>query len=1183
MTASPFFMRTLAAAVRIVMEMSWQGSLIILLALGLRGMLGGRVPARWRHALWWLVLARLLIPAFAWPHGPASLRNVAVFDRPVEQVQRLMRPAVPNHRLPHALTAPPLSLVPQGTREETTAATNVKTSARGAASAMPSLWNVAAVVWLAGTLTYGVWVLAGTLWWRGRLRSEAIPTDPAVEDTWEACCAKLNLRRPPRLRTTTLVGSPALLGWWRPQLLIPARPPVSFTARDWEHVFLHEIAHLRRRDHWAQAVQLLTLGVHWFNPLVWIGARALQADRELATDEQALRWVTPDGAWAYGETLIKSLTGDRRSATPAPGLVLGILEDGLPQLRRRLQRIAAFAPGRAWGGSALGLAAVLGLATVVLGQSPPPAPSAATLALYADLTPAEMLYAAARRDDFPVMQKALDDGADPSATGDSRREHTALTATAAEHHLDALRWLLEKGARLNDLQPGEPSTALSAALRNGWMDAADYLIAQGAECDPRVLAAAKGDTAAIDAWLTGDHPDPHLLKCAIEVAAPNGQAEIFGRLYDAILAQPGQQRWSVDNNVTTRTVARGQRAVMEELMRRDPRLSKDVLRLSTWAVQSPGMREWMIAHGRDVPEASDNEWLIEHSEHGDLPEMRELLAKKDVDVNHRGESGWTPLTKASITGRAKGIKLLLAHGADPNLARFPGTADYTPLTFAANPAAADALLAGGADLHGKTFNGQGNAMSYNLGTGGTPMVKYFLDHGLLPGQKDGESTPTLFDATTAEIAEALIKRGASVNARDERGDSALMHLVTQHWDASGGVRVLLAHGADPNFHSPNWRGTTPLFWARDAATTEALAAGGADVHAVDQDGHGLWYYLQNAENGAARLEALERHGLKLDAAKDGPRVLWEAAWGGDVGLAQRLLDEGVDANGVWYEEPGHESRENALEAAAAQGHTAVAKLLLDHGARVKNELAFAMANNHPDTARMMWEHGVRTSSPLAYAVSQGASPEELARIIDGGCPVDPPQDQGRSPLSLAAGLGKLRAVRYLMERGARLEGSTALNGAVDAGQDRVVEYLVGAGAKATPELMVSLGSNSHPYESEAPEGNFNHIARVLIDAGALNGLPDTTAGEILQATVFTRNPGGNPAILKMLFDHGVSVRTPIDLSVEANAAGNGQPVKIRTLTDLMEQNGPLEKYGWRVSPEVIATIREAARAEAADR
>ena len=112
---------------------------------------------------------------------------------------------------------------------------------------------------------------------------------------------------------------------------------------------------------------LAVRGIHWFNPVVSLGIRRLRADRELAADEWALQHLSGERSLAYGETLFKTLADRPARLTFQPGMV-GISEDGA-QMRQRLRGITNFLPQRRVHRSLAGLAVVLLLGTVVLGQS----------------------------------------------------------------------------------------------------------------------------------------------------------------------------------------------------------------------------------------------------------------------------------------------------------------------------------------------------------------------------------------------------------------------------------------------------------------------------------------------------------------------------------------------------------------------------------------------------------------------------------------------------------------------------------------------------------------------------------------------------------------------------------------------------------------------------------------------
>ena len=233
----------LTACFRGVLQASWQGALAIVLVLLGRRALGTRVPARWHYLLWFLVLVRLLVPAFVLPRTPASLENIHVIARPFE---RLPEPGTRRVILGRASdNPPPRQAFPM--RSAAVASAPLTVAAR-----RPWSWGmVAAQVWLAGAVVGSVWLVGCAIGLRRKLRRETFPVEEKILCLWQTCCHRWLRRSPPRVLAAAWIDSPALVGAWRPTLLIPRRGADSLTAQDWEHVFAHEIAHLRWRDHWT--------------------------------------------------------------------------------------------------------------------------------------------------------------------------------------------------------------------------------------------------------------------------------------------------------------------------------------------------------------------------------------------------------------------------------------------------------------------------------------------------------------------------------------------------------------------------------------------------------------------------------------------------------------------------------------------------------------------------------------------------------------------------------------------------------------------------------------------------------------------------------------------------------------------------------------------------------------------
>jgi len=73
-------------------------------------------------------------------------------------------------------------------------------------------------------------------------------------------------------------------GLGRAQLLWPARLLEGMPAGWQRAVLAHELAHLKRRDHWVGWLQLAAACLWWWYPLFWYVRGQLRREAELACD-----------------------------------------------------------------------------------------------------------------------------------------------------------------------------------------------------------------------------------------------------------------------------------------------------------------------------------------------------------------------------------------------------------------------------------------------------------------------------------------------------------------------------------------------------------------------------------------------------------------------------------------------------------------------------------------------------------------------------------------------------------------------------------------------------------------------------------------------------------------------------------------------------------------------------------
>lgn len=106
------------------------------------------------------------------------------------------------------------------------------------------------------------------------------------------------------------VSSPFVLGIIKPKIYLPFK----IDAQEMELVIAHELAHIRRKDHWWKPLGFLLLTIHWFNPLIWLAYTLLGRDIELACDEKVIRGLGREQRADYTQALVACSVNRRRIA-----------------------------------------------------------------------------------------------------------------------------------------------------------------------------------------------------------------------------------------------------------------------------------------------------------------------------------------------------------------------------------------------------------------------------------------------------------------------------------------------------------------------------------------------------------------------------------------------------------------------------------------------------------------------------------------------------------------------------------------------------------------------------------------------------------------------------------------------------------------------------------------------------
>jgi ankyrin repeat protein len=369
-----------------------------------------------------------------------------------------------------------------------------------------------------------------------------------------------------------------------------------------------------------------------------------------------------------------------------------------------------------------------------------------------------------------MIRLLLDAGADPNTANPGGE--TALMTAARTGRVDAVTLLLDRGANVNAKDTLHAQTALMWAVIENHTDMVKLLLSRGADINahtnvtmpkgeyvPAKAAAASGAGIIRQRALpTADGGVTPLL-----FAVRDGNAEMTRLLLDRG-ADIGQ---SSGNHTTPLLIAllNGQVGLATELLARgaDPNAADDYHRAALYAAID--LRNF------------------NHEKYGDLPtdgrdplDLIKALLQKGADPNRRTDTvpvhglmqfdaswvnfdGQTPFVRAALSGDIEVMRLLLASGADPNIATTQGTT---------------ALAA---------------ASGINW----------------IPGQT--------YSHTEAEYIEAVklcLERGAPVNAANSLGLTAMHGAANRGWTSV--MQILADHGAQLDVKDN--AGRTPMIFAQ---------------------------------------------------------------------------------------------------------------------------------------------------------------------------------------------------------------------------------------------------------------------------------------------------------------------------------------------------------------------------------
>jgi TonB family protein len=155
---------------------------------------------------------------------------------------------------------------------------------RAAAPASGWPWSrLAVTLWLSGSALLLLRLAAG-YWQVNRLLNRGTPSRTSAAPHFYAD-----------------VSVPIVCGLLRPRILMP-RSAENWPEPQYRAAIRHELAHIRRKDLWANLISGLACAAYWFHPLVWSLAGFQRREQEAACDDAVIQSGFDPAE--YGEALL---------------------------------------------------------------------------------------------------------------------------------------------------------------------------------------------------------------------------------------------------------------------------------------------------------------------------------------------------------------------------------------------------------------------------------------------------------------------------------------------------------------------------------------------------------------------------------------------------------------------------------------------------------------------------------------------------------------------------------------------------------------------------------------------------------------------------------------------------------------------------------------------------------------
>jgi beta-lactamase regulating signal transducer with metallopeptidase domain len=173
-------------------------------------------------------------------------------------------------------------------------------------SAQPTAMFWLVELWFLGVLILSLRTAGGLLLIERMRRKEIKPIGQGLYRRCMELQRRMGFDRVIRYCECHRLDAPAVLGWFRPVVLLPMRALSGMNEQQIEAVIAHELAHIRRLDCFVNLFQIAVETLLFYHPAVWWVSQRVRAERENCCDDEAISICGDAVVYARALTLMEA-------------------------------------------------------------------------------------------------------------------------------------------------------------------------------------------------------------------------------------------------------------------------------------------------------------------------------------------------------------------------------------------------------------------------------------------------------------------------------------------------------------------------------------------------------------------------------------------------------------------------------------------------------------------------------------------------------------------------------------------------------------------------------------------------------------------------------------------------------------------------------------------------------------